>query len=331
MVECAGGQIGVQSRPGQGSEFKFHWPVRLEAGRNLPSTSSTIPSAVQPAILVVSRKPTMSQSLRCTSAAFHWHFLDHVSTVSAALSIAKLYSQPRTLFIIVDGTLVEGEPASVDELLAEIRHGPVSTSIYCLVTNPIDRCDVPRQPNPFHGTISQPLHRSDVLAAVNRILQSSRPKFRNTASEPTAAAPSRPKLTKRPSAPQTRGKLLVAEDNAINAKILVQQLKRLGYDADAASDGRQVLELINKMESSLALGSPAPEGKENLSPPNPTPMSSYKAILMDLDMPICDGFQATAKVRELGGKFSELPIVAITANAALGDRERCLGAGMTGK
>lgn len=57
----------------------------------------------------------------------------------------------------------------------------------------------------------------------------------------------------------------------------------------------------------------------------------YIACLMDLDMPVCDGFESTARVRALGGRYEELPIIAVTAGASLGYRDRCLGAGFNGE
>jgi two-component system sensor histidine kinase/response regulator len=97
-------------------------------------------------------------------------------------------------------------------------------------------------------------------------------------------------------------RLLVVEDNPINQKVAMGVLKRLGYEADLAPHGEKALEAI-------ALG-------------------DYAAVLMDCQMPVMDGYEATKEIRRREGSSGHLPIIALTANAAQEDRERCLDAGM---
>ncbi|MBI3229321.1 MAG: response regulator [Burkholderiales bacterium] len=94
--------------------------------------------------------------------------------------------------------------------------------------------------------------------------------------------------------------LLLVEDNAINQKLCLILLKKMGYRVDLAVDGQQALLACQR--------------------------HAYDLILMDCEMPLMDGFKATSEIRRLG--LVQLPIIAMTANAMMGDRERCLAAGM---
>ncbi len=112
--------------------------------------------------------------------------------------------------------------------------------------------------------------------------------------------------SRRAAAPQETGKyrLLLAEDNPINQLVALGQLEVLGYQADAAGNGHEVLQSLEK--------------------------SHYDLILMDCQMPELDGYETSRRIREfesLAGR-SPVPIVAVTAHAMKGDREKCLAAGM---
>ncbi len=98
-------------------------------------------------------------------------------------------------------------------------------------------------------------------------------------------------------------RLLVVEDNLVNQKVVLAILRRKGYRIDVANDGREALERLEA--------------------------TRYDLVLMDVQMPVLDGLEATRLIRR-EARWDSLPIIAMTAHAMNGDRERCLQAGMTG-
>ena len=96
--------------------------------------------------------------------------------------------------------------------------------------------------------------------------------------------------------------LLVAEDNQINQVVISSLLQAAGHECTLAKDGREAIAAVRARD--------------------------YDGVLMDIQMPVLDGVEATRGIRELGGKYAKLPIIALTANAMAGDEERYLGLGM---
>jgi CheY-like chemotaxis protein len=100
--------------------------------------------------------------------------------------------------------------------------------------------------------------------------------------------------------------ILLAEDNEINQKIIKYSLTNAGYKVDIANNGQEAIDMYHT--------------------------GNYDLVLMDVQMPILDGFEATAHIREVESAelngTNRIPIVALTANAMKGDREKCLNAGM---
>ncbi len=96
--------------------------------------------------------------------------------------------------------------------------------------------------------------------------------------------------------------LLLVEDNPTNQMLALALLKKWGVEADLAKNGQEAVDMVQAKD--------------------------YDAVLMDCQMPVLDGYAATRKIRSLGGAYRDLPIVALTANALAGDREKCLATGM---
>lgn len=99
-------------------------------------------------------------------------------------------------------------------------------------------------------------------------------------------------------------RILVAEDNAINQRLVTLMLGKLGHTVEVVSDGRQAVAALDK--------------------------SQYDLVLLDVQMPVMDGLEAAAEICRRHPQESRPPLVALTANALIGDREKCLAAGMDG-
>jgi CheY-like chemotaxis protein len=98
--------------------------------------------------------------------------------------------------------------------------------------------------------------------------------------------------------------ILVAEDNQVNQLLMASLLKKLGHQFDLVGDGAAAVEAVQNKQ--------------------------YDVVLMDVQMPGVDGVEATHRIRKLDGPAQETPVIALTANAMAGDRERYLAAGMNG-
>lgn len=146
------------------------------------------------------------------------------------------------------------------------------------------------------GSVSKPIRRSALWEAL---------RARFTAAEKPAVSPASETATRPGDAMPLR--ILLAEDNVINQKVAIRLLDQLGYRADIANNGQEAVDAATN--------------------------SAYDLVFMDIQMPLLDGLEATEKIRALEERLGSARarhsvIIALTANAVLGDRERCLQAGM---
>jgi signal transduction histidine kinase/HAMP domain-containing protein len=119
---------------------------------------------------------------------------------------------------------------------------------------------------------------------------------------PCAQLPTTPGMSPRPPVGKPGSRILLVEDTPVNQRLALALLEKAGYFVVIASDGLQAVELCQR--------------------------ESFDAILMDMQMPMMDGIEATRRIRALPGDIAHTPIIALTANAMAADREICLAAGM---
>ena len=144
------------------------------------------------------------------------------------------------------------------------------------------------------GFVTKPARQSQLLDEISRVLSD------DTGQASVDAAPG--PVAHGETTPTRGRRVLVAEDNNVNQLVAVALLEKRGFSVDIAADGREAVEMHRH--------------------------GRYAAIFMDCQMPGLDGFQATAEIRRGEGSLRHTPIIAMTANAMEGDRERCLEAGM---
>ena len=138
--------------------------------------------------------------------------------------------------------------------------------------------------------MQKPVRHSELYHSITRVLEQTQIRQRKAEQAATATGNTLRKM-----------KVLVAEDNIVNQKVALRQLQKLGLSADAVSNGREVLEAMDRI--------------------------GYDVVLMDCQMPELDGYETTRAMRK-HALFRDTYIIAMTANAMQGDREKCLGAGM---
>jgi len=212
----------------------------------------------------------------------------------AALEQAQAAGSPYPL-VILDFHMPQMDGFTVAE---RIRSNPeLCDTRIMILTSAGQRGDAARCAQlAIEAYFRKPIRESSLKEAVCRVLS------RQRAPSPTPAQP----LT-RHSLREARARLriLLAEDNAVNQRLTVRLLEKQGHTVVVANDGREALSILEQQPVDL--------------------------VLMDMQMPNLDGFEATAAIREKErSNGRHLPVIAVTAFAMKGDRERCLAAGMDG-
>lgn len=301
LVELMGGEIGVRSWEGGGSTFWFTARFgRSEMRQRLPEI---LRRPKRPRVLIVDSNALSREALGAIFGTWGIAFDEAVLTVEALMRIrsAQTSEQPYDL-VIVDRKSVTTGAATLRGLGAiQSIEGP---SLILLLPLGVSVDPVRLKNSGFSSATTKPVKPSSLLDAIVEALETRGGGLSVEGLRRLQATEVPSPLPRALMDPEMQARVLLVEDNAVNRKLAVAILKQIGIVPDLAENGAQAVEKLSE--------------------------SIYDVVLMDCQMPVMDGYQATRTVRDDASSVinHHVTIIAMTANALQGDRERCLEAGM---
>jgi signal transduction histidine kinase/CheY-like chemotaxis protein len=289
LTEAMQGGIGLDSIPGKGSTFWFRLPLPVAPPSTDPVPAAGFLNGLR--VLVVDDNAT--NRLVLESQLRGWRLLPQtVPDAASALVRAReavAAGKPFQLAVL-DFCMPDTDGL---ELARWIRADPGLADMELIMltsTMQVDAAEISRAG--VREWLMKPVRSSEFYNRLVRLMSTHEPSI------PAAALSRVPAATDKPS----RGRILVVEDNEVNQLVARATVSRLGYAVDVVSNGAEAL--------------------------TATAGVRYAAVLMDCHMPVMDGFEATRRIRRRDASHPRLPIIAMTAGALDGDRERCLASGM---
>ncbi len=295
LVEMMGGRIGAHSAPGKGSTFWF--TIALE---KQPEGAAPLPkldlSLEAPRVLVVDDNASSRGLLHAllTNCGCRSEETGDISSALVVLQSAAKASDPFRVALL-DGKMPEGDGIAVGKRIAA---DPDLKGIALLLM-----CPLGQETNPdllkisgFAGRLSKPIWELSLHEALSQALR-----MKTSASAAVKEISTAPPSTSVVNSP---ARILVVEDNATNQQVALAILRKLGYHVDAVGSGAEALETLRRTD--------------------------YNIVLMDCEMPGMDGYETARRIRRStnGMCNPDIPIIALTAHAMAGDREKCIAAGM---
>ena len=288
IVESMGGTMGVESQPDRGSTFWFEVPL-VEGAVDEPSHELSLQSMKGVRILVIDDNATNRRILRHNLAAWNMN-ADLAEGAPDALARMREAAENGRPYdlVLCDYNLPEMNGLVLSRLIKSDK--AIGGARIIIITSMASRLEpsILRVVG-IDECLTRPVKQSTLFDAI--------------ANSVVGIAPAAPQPQSREAVPiRADVRVLVAEDNPVNQKVALRQLERLGFAADAVANGVEAVEAVSRHD--------------------------YALVLMDVQMPEMDGFGATREIRRREGSLRHVPVVALTANAQVGDRERCLAAGM---
>ncbi len=295
LVELMGGELKVASEEGKGSCFFFE--IDMGTSEGLPdkarSDEGPAPQLDKIYALVVDDNPTNREIMHKYLESWK---IDHASAESGALALEKMRDamtagRPFDL-VYLDMQMPEMDGITLSKTIA--ADPQLKSAHRIMLTSAGQLSEQEQKEASLHGSLAKPFRQSQLLDMTMTVMRYQQ-KSAAPAARPVSAEPARFSL---------EAPILLVEDNPVNQKVALAMLKKLGLTkVDLAQNGREAVEM--------------------------TAVTNYHMALMDCQMPEMSGYEATEAIR-LREENSEthLPIIAMTANAMEGDKEKCLDSGM---
>jgi signal transduction histidine kinase/DNA-binding response OmpR family regulator/ligand-binding sensor domain-containing protein len=301
LVNLMGGSIGVESRPGEGSVFWFELPLRLDEAYAHGATAPASEIGGLRGLLVsgndVNRRVLEQQiagwGIRSDTVAGNEPALQSMRAAEAAGDPYR--------FVLLDCPMGDGDGIRIARTIqAEPRLSDCAIIMLSSIGQYQEISQI--QGSVIDVCLSKPVRQSQLLQALT-CTWATRPRRESLSS---LGAESKTPDSRRSMSGQFAAcpRILVAEDNPVNQKVIRRLLERLGLEADVATNGREAVEMCA--------------------------LTPYGLVLMDCQMPEMDGYEATRQIRRREGAAPPVAVVAITADAMAGTREKCQEAGMNG-
>jgi len=296
LVSLMGGDIDVTSTPGVGSTFWFD--LTLEQARKPLALAQNRPVNLGHVhVLVVDDTVTNGLLLHYQLSGLGMRD-EHASNAEDALHLIRRRAEEGDPFhlLILDLQMPGMDGLSLARVL---ETDPLTSGLRKIVLTSLGYrldADTMREAG-IAECLLKPIKQARLIEALTRVMDG----------VPLPATPATVSKTfaitslERQEGPNF---ILLAEDNRVNQKVILLQLKKLGFYADVVNNGAEAVAA--------------------------TESGQYKLVLMDCQMPVMEGYEATQRIREreISGEYDRLQIIALTANAMIGDREKCLAAGM---
>ncbi|MCA9259399.1 MAG: response regulator, partial [Planctomycetales bacterium] len=293
IVRAMGGKITLTSRPGRGSRFDFSIAL-VRASDSVARPRLKRDALVDLHVLVVD--DNHANRVICQEMLDSWGM--HAETAQSGEEALRLFDQAAQRGAVFKLALIDVMMPHMDgfELAEKLRKRPAASSLAILMLSSANRAEDRRRSAELGAAdcLTKPVTQSVLLDSLTYAMGASYADLRSSDSL----------IASRPVDFRSR-RVLLAEDGAVNRQVAVGLLEKRGHQVVAVEDGQAAVEVVAG--------------------------GQFDVVLMDVQMPLLDGFAATAAIRRSeDAAVRRTPIIAMTAHAMQGDRERCLAAGMDG-